>query len=124
MLSFFGTIENEKVYFFGKQFPVVCWFKETTGTDCASCGLTRGWISVANGKFSQAQIYNKHALTTFIAAVFSMLIFSWLCFTKESKKTNLFLLFLTATIFLAVAWVPIIQENIFLFDAYSIKLVY
>jgi hypothetical protein len=123
ILSFIGKIENEKVYFFSKQFPIVCWFKETTGINCASCGLTRGWISLANGEFSKAQLYNKHSFATFIAAIFSLLIFSFLLLKKEIIKMKSIWLFLVAITFLAIAWIPIVRENIFLFDSYSIKLI-
>jgi hypothetical protein len=118
-LAFVGTIEREEVYFFGIKFPAVCWFLETTGVECASCGLTRAWISVAHGEFDQAIAYNKNAISTFSAATFGFFIFFYIFQNKNQSYCRTLFAFAVAIIIIMQAWYPIVKENIFLFDAYT-----
>ncbi len=122
LLAVVGKIKNEEVYFFDHKFPVVCWFKKTTGVECASCGLTRGWISVANGDFSKANIYNKYSTHTFIAAVLAFALLSYISIEKKITAISYSVVFLMSLIILIVAWFPIVKENIFLYDLYAIRI--
>jgi len=38
--------------------PPSCWFRRMTGIDCAGCGLTRSFISMAHGRFAAAFWFN------------------------------------------------------------------
>jgi hypothetical protein len=122
LLAFVGKIKNEEVYFFDHKFPVVCWFKKTTGVGCASCGLTRGWISVANGEFSKAKIYNKNSVYTFMAAALALFLFCYISIEKKITAISYSGIFFISLIILIGAWYPIVRENIFLYDLYAIKI--
>jgi hypothetical protein len=121
-LAFVGKIKNEEVFFFDQKFPVVCWFKKTTGAECASCGLTRGWISVANGDFSKANIYNKYSIHTFTAAVVALVLFFYISIETKITALNYSVIFCISVIILVGAWYPIVKENIFLYDLYAVRI--
>lgn len=61
--SFFGAIlllaallspSTEVVSLFGVELPVVCGFRNLTGTGCPGCGLTRSFAFMAHGQIVDA----------------------------------------------------------------------
>jgi hypothetical protein len=48
---------------------LVCYFREITGLDCPSCGLTRGFIALCHANFAEA--FRVNALTYIIAPFFA-----------------------------------------------------
>jgi hypothetical protein len=121
LLSFFGEIHGENVYFFEMKVPIVCQFKELTGVGCASCGLTRAWISLSHLEISQAISFNSHAIQTYSMAWLGMLsFFVAAVFKALSLFLKLIILFIGYCA-LAVGWIPIFQENMYLFKVYGLN---
>jgi len=38
--------------------PPMCWFRRVLNIDCPGCGLTRSFISLSHGRWSDAWLYN------------------------------------------------------------------
>jgi hypothetical protein len=49
--------------------PVICPFRLATGLPCPGCGLTRSWVYIAHGDFSEALRANPFGYLTMAAAV-------------------------------------------------------
>ncbi len=42
----------------GLALPSVCWFRNMTGMNCPGCGLTRGFVAIAEGNLKAAWDFN------------------------------------------------------------------
>ncbi len=50
----------DEVLIIGEQpIPSTCIFKNATGLPCAGCGLTRSWISLADGDLNSSLYYHR-----------------------------------------------------------------
>lgn len=120
-LSIIGRIEDNKTSFFIIQNPLPsCWFLQTYGVPCASCGLTRGWICVAHGEIERALIYNPNSIITFFTILCISLILITISLNNYSKRMVLLLYTLIIILFL-FAWTPIIEKNISLYKFYGVQ---
>ena len=82
---------------------------------CATCGLTRGWISLVHGNIEMAKTYNEYSLPTFTATLFTA-IYSWFYWFFYKKHVLLYKYLITVPIIvIGLAWYPIIIKNIKLY---------
>lgn len=49
----------------GQTLPSICWFRNMTGLDCPGCGLTRGFVALAEGQLVAAWNFNPASLLWF-----------------------------------------------------------
>jgi len=57
--------------------PPSCRFRSWTGLDCPSCGLTRAFVSIANGDFAAALRFNPVSPLVFLAFLFQVPYRAW-----------------------------------------------
>lgn len=69
-LASIGKIVEEEVYFGTVKSGYKCFFKSNFGITCPSCGLTRGWICIADADLETAATYNANSISTFFACLF------------------------------------------------------
>jgi hypothetical protein len=121
-LAFLGQIEKDKTYFVSFQNPLpTCWFLQTYGVPCASCGLTRGWICIAHGDIDKAILFNPNSFSTFITIIFISIIL-WTLVLKDFSKRTVIFLYSAILILFSIAWAPIIEKNIALYKLYGVKI--
>jgi hypothetical protein len=122
LAAFIGKIEWGQVSYIGFQNPIApCWFLEKFGVPCASCGLTRGWISLVHGDIHNAITYNLNSLATFLS-VFTISAILWeIVFIDVEKKTIIVSYLLIVAIFL-FTWTPIIADNFYLYKKFGVLL--
>ena len=69
LMSFSMTlVERELVFLpgFSKPLPESCTAKLYFGIDCPACGLTRAFISISSGKFSDAWNFNPASFVVYL----------------------------------------------------------
>jgi len=57
--------------------PVICPFRLATGLPCPGCGLTRAWVYLAHGQWSDAWSANPFGLVTMALAVVYVVAVGW-----------------------------------------------
>ncbi|WP_281812882.1 DUF2752 domain-containing protein [Vallitalea longa] len=82
LISAFAYIEDDEVHLTDNILIGKCAIKEMTGHDCPSCGLTRSFVSISNGKIIDAVNYNVAGLLLYIL-VFSQIINSSIFLIKK-----------------------------------------
>lgn len=120
LLALSGRVDSDGSHFGSLKNSIPCWFFETYGVPCASCGLTRGWICVAHGDIETALSFNPHALTTFLT-VFAISSLLWLMSFKNLSNKNIIIMYTFILLLFFNAWIPIIQKNLFLYDLYGLS---
>lgn len=115
-MAFIGQIEDGVVYFGRFESPYPCSFLSEYGLPCATCGLTRGWVSLVHGYFDYAYMYNKYTILTFFAiffiGVYSLIVFIF--FNKIVSRFKTIAIMIPFIVFIS-AWCPIIYKNIVLY---------
>jgi hypothetical protein len=66
--------------------PGLCIFKSVTGIPCPSCGSTRSVLSIVEGDFGQAMLYNPIG---FILALMLVILPPWLFFDLITGKRSM-----------------------------------
>jgi hypothetical protein len=122
LVAFIGKIEWGRVSYTWFQNPIPpCWFLEKFGVPCASCGLTRGWISLVHGDIHNAITYNPNSLTTFLSIFIISAILWEIVFIDVGKKT-IRVSYLLIVAFFLFAWTPIIVDNFYLYKNFGVLL--
>ena len=109
-ISYISTIDNNKIILFDNQFSYQCSYKEKTGQDCGSCGLSRSWVSLAKFNISEGEKYNNNGFITFYSAHIYIIGYIFIYFIKQRKTTAT--LKISLIIVLLIAWINIAMTNI------------
>lgn len=91
--SFSGTME-----------PGVCLFKRITGIPCPSCGSTRSVLSIMNGDFITAVLWNPFGLIIMSFLIMAPL---WILYDIVLHKDSLLQAYNRTEIFLRRKWIAI-----------------
>ncbi len=109
-ISYISTIDNNKIILFDNQFSYQCSYKQKTGQDCGSCGLSRSWVSLAKFNISEGKKYNNNGFITFYSAHIYIIGYIFIYFRKKRKTTATLLKILLITVLL-IAWIKIAMIN-------------
>lgn len=83
IVSAIAHIKDDKVYLTNNIIIGKCTVKEITGHDCPSCGLTRSFVSISNGRFIRAFDYNYAGLPLYLLAICQIINSSIFLFRKR-----------------------------------------
>ena len=64
--------------------PSLCAFHQITGLPCPGCGLTRSWVSMAHGHFSDAFVWHPLGPLLFSSALLYTIWSSWMALSRPS----------------------------------------
>jgi hypothetical protein len=76
-------IKDDKVYLTNNIIIGKCTVKEITGNECPSCGLTRSFVSISNGKLIKAINYNYAGLPLYLLVISQIINSSIFLFRKR-----------------------------------------
>jgi hypothetical protein len=101
--AFVCDVDKLGIYFFGWKWPMKCFLHRFFNVDCALCGMSRSFVSLAKGNFADAFEY--HALGIPVFCFFAMQIpYRIIAIIKCPTKTPAITKIMTATgIFLLTA---------------------
>ena len=85
--------------------PGVCLFKRITGIPCPSCGSTRSVLSILNGDFAGALLWNPFGLIIISILILAPL---WILYDIVLHKDSFLQIYNRAEIFLERKWIAII----------------
>jgi len=122
-ITYLSKLSGETINLFGEDLVYVCEYKNFTGKECGSCGLSRSWISLSNFEFQKSKDYNSSGLKTFFVSHLYLLVFFVVLLLKKlnfyKKRGVLIFLQFSSILMLIFSWIDIILENIRL-ETYSI----
>ena len=85
--------------------PGVCLFKRITGIPCPSCGSTRSVLSILNGDFAGALLWNPFGLIIISILILAPL---WILYDIVLHKDSFLQIYNRTEIFLERKWIAII----------------
>jgi len=56
--AFVCDVDKLGIYFFGWKWPMKCFLHKVFGIECALCGMSRSFVSTANGNLTKAFEYH------------------------------------------------------------------
>lgn len=122
-ITYLSKLSGDTITFFGENLVYVCEYKNFTGKECGSCGLSRSWVSLSNFEFQKSKNYNNSGPKTFFFSHLFLLVFLVVLLLKKLKfsQKNIVLIFLqfSSILMLIFAWSDIILKNIRM-ETYSI----
>lgn len=66
----------------------LCIYKHVTGKECLNCGMTRAFLAILHGKFSEALAYNKNVIIVFPYTVLAYLYCTYKYIKNKGEKKN------------------------------------
>jgi len=125
IITHLSDLNGDAIRLLGNDLPSQCQYKKLTGNECASCGLSRSWVSLSAFKFEQSKNYNSSGLITFITSHVFVLGYFFAIFIKKKILINKDIIFvsfkLLMILMLLTSWYQIAQVNISL-ETYKILL--
>lgn len=81
-----GCVFLYSFIFYPNRQPVSCVYKNKTGVDCPSCGISRVFSLMVNGDFEAAIQTNKNALGLFLFFFIQWIWRGWVVFFYDKNK--------------------------------------
>ena len=122
-ITYLSKLSGDTISLFGEDLVYMCEYKKFTGKECASCGLSRSWISLSDFEFQKSKNYNNSGPKTFFFSHLYLLIFLVVLLLNKlnfsRKKIVLIFLQFLSILMLIFSWFDIILKNIRM-ETYSI----
>jgi hypothetical protein len=84
--------------------PGLCLFKRVTGIPCPSCGSTRSVLSILEGDFIGALLWNPFGWIIMTILILAPL---WILYDIVFHKDSLFRVYIRTEIFLRLKWITV-----------------
>ncbi|MCT4545188.1 MAG: DUF2752 domain-containing protein [Vallitalea sp.] len=108
IISMVAYIKDDNVHLSESIIIGKCRIKEMTGYDCPSCGLTRSFVSISNGRILKSFSYNPVGLAIYLLVI-SQIINSSIYILKTKYNTYIsrfnFIFSLLICVSLIVNWI-------------------
>lgn len=95
------------------KYPISCAFKDITGINCPSCGMSRSFSAALNGDFNSAYSYNNKGVLIFVFVVFQFfmrLAGLVLAYKKRVTPVIIKLDVTLSVIFFAISFFPLLLD--------------